>query len=88
MCQFLAIEETLQVFQTFGVTEISLQWQPLGNAIIIVFLLTILLTFKKTTARQTLKKTLKTLLSKAFRLWAHQDLNLGPPDYESGALTN
>ena len=20
-------------------------------------------------------------------LWAHQDLNLGPPDYESGALT-
>ncbi len=21
-------------------------------------------------------------------LWAHQDLNLGPPDYESGALTN
>jgi len=20
--------------------------------------------------------------------WAHQDLNLGPPDYESGALTN
>ena len=23
-----------------------------------------------------------------FKLWAHQDLNLGPPDYESGALTN
>ncbi len=21
-------------------------------------------------------------------LWAHQDLNLGPPDYESGALTS
>ncbi len=21
-------------------------------------------------------------------LWAHQDLNLGPPDYESGALTD
>jgi hypothetical protein len=21
-------------------------------------------------------------------MWAHQDLNLGPPDYESGALTN
>ena len=22
------------------------------------------------------------------KLWSHQDLNLGPPDYESGALTN
>jgi len=21
-------------------------------------------------------------------MWAHQGLNLGPPDYESGALTN
>ena len=21
-------------------------------------------------------------------MWAHQDLNLGPPDYESDALTN
>ena len=24
----------------------------------------------------------------AFYLWAHTDLNCGPPDYESGALTN
>lgn len=23
-----------------------------------------------------------------FCLWAHLDLNQGPPDYESGALTN
>ena len=27
-------------------------------------------------------------LSVAFRLWAHQGMILGPPDYESGALTN
>lgn len=23
-----------------------------------------------------------------YEWWAHQDLNLGPTDYESGALTN
>ena len=23
-----------------------------------------------------------------YSMWAHQDSNLGPPDYESGALTN
>ena len=26
--------------------------------------------------------------SKLVCLWAHLDLNQGPPDYESGALTN
>ena len=26
--------------------------------------------------------------SKLILMWAHQGLNLGPPDYESGALTN
>ncbi len=35
------------------------------------------------------KKTpLQDMLAKVFKVWAHQDLNLGPPDYESGALTN
>lgn len=30
----------------------------------------------------------KTAIFVAVFMWAHQDLNLGPPDYESGALTN
>ncbi len=36
-----------------------------------------------------IKKGSKLLSSETLTtLWAHQDLNLGPPDYESGALTN
>jgi hypothetical protein len=30
----------------------------------------------------------KRFVYKGLWRWAHQDLNLGPPDYESGALTN
>ncbi len=35
-----------------------------------------------------MKKPPTIKLMACFDLWAHQDLNLGPPDYESGALTN
>ena len=28
------------------------------------------------------------MIKDSLKGWAHQDLNLGPPDYESGALTN
>ncbi len=34
------------------------------------------------------RKALKHTVYKAFYLWAHLDLNQGPPDYESGALTS
>ncbi len=27
-------------------------------------------------------------LGEGEKVWVHQDSNLGPPDYESGALTN
>ena len=34
------------------------------------------------------KKPCKKIIYKASRLWAHLDLNQGPTDYESVALTN
>ncbi len=33
-------------------------------------------------------KNAVTFMIQRFILWAHTDLNCGPPDYESGALTN
>ncbi len=34
------------------------------------------------------KKGLNEIIESFFARWAHQGSNLGPPDYESGALTN
>ena len=40
-------------------------------------------------SRERIKKAVSFLqLTACFLWWAHQDLNLGPKDYESSALTN
>ncbi len=47
------------------------------------------ITLKQFSNKNTVK--IKKPLNQRFKglmLWSHKDLNLGPPDYESGALTN